>query len=78
MATTDSQDIDRRMRAPDELALKQLAGALVARALLWEVDRDQLEETALRHPAGEVFYRWLQRQPRDYVWGLIGAYELGD
>jgi hypothetical protein len=75
---TDSQEIDRRMRAPDEIALKQLAGALVARALLWEVDRDQLEDAAGRHPAGEVFYRWLQRQPRDYLWGMIEAYELND
>ena len=75
---TDSQDIDRRMGRPDELALKELAGALVAKALLWEVDREQLEEAGLRHPAGEVFYRWLQRQPRAYLWGLIDAYELGD
>ena len=43
-----------------------------------EADRDQLEEAALRHPASEVFYRWLRRQPRDDLWGMIEAYELGD
>jgi hypothetical protein len=72
-----ADEVKRSAGPPDELAMKQLVGAMIGRMLFLEVDRDQLEGVAQQSPVSDPLYRWLRRQPNAYQWNLVDAYELG-